>query len=448
LNLELSRCLRLAAALNLSLRGGLSVFRSSKGMCLMEKKTVRAGLVGSGFSSTFHFEALQKVYGVNVEVVGVFTKDADGGKAYAEKRGIRAFPSLGDLFGEVDAVHVCVPPVAHEPTAIAALERGKFVICEKPLTGYFGDGSADFHWARADMEVALETALASIDRILEAERNSKGRLLYAENWVYAPAVQKEREILEKTAGQILWIHGEEAHSGSHSAATYAYCRPFCGGGVHDRQGLPSADRGPVPEARGRPSSNAAASPIQSAGRSARRTHAITRTARLSRSKGTSAADYHDIDDFAMPCTSIFEDGTIADDRRQRHRARRHPQLAGGQRQQPPDDLQHQSEQRRCRPTMPVRGQLRRISTSWRRSGRGRAGRTRRPTKTGSPATRRRWRRSTGRSPTVEPPRERQPCWRPTAISTIYSAYLSARRAGAAVDVRVFEGLGKREPDER
>ena len=52
--------------------------------------------------------------------------------------------------------------------------------------------------------------------MLEAERQSKGRLLYAENWVYAPSIQKEREILEKTGGQILWIHGEEAHSGSHS----------------------------------------------------------------------------------------------------------------------------------------------------------------------------------------------------------------------------------------
>ena len=30
---------------------------------------------------------------------------------------------------------------------------------EKPLTGYFGDGSDDFHWDRADMQVALDAAL-------------------------------------------------------------------------------------------------------------------------------------------------------------------------------------------------------------------------------------------------------------------------------------------------
>ena len=70
--------------------------------------------------------------------------------------------------------------------------------------------------------------MASVRRILEAEDQSKGRILYAENWVYAPAIQKEREILEKTNGQILWMNGEESHSGSHSEA-YGHWK-FNGGG--------------------------------------------------------------------------------------------------------------------------------------------------------------------------------------------------------------------------
>ncbi len=270
----------------------------------MEKKTVRTGIVGSGFSSTFHFEALEKVYGTSVDVVGVFTKDADGGKTYAERRGIRAFASLDALLDEVDAVHVCVPPIAHEPTTVAALDRGKFVICEKPLTGYFGDGSQEFHWDKADMEVALETALASVDRILEAERKSQGRLLYAENWVYAPAVQKEREILEKTGGQILWIHGEEAHSGSHSV-DYAYTAR-CGGGVLIGKGchpLTAALYLKRVEGRARDGK-----PIHPKSVTAR-AHAITRTPKF-RDEGHIRKDYYDIDDFAMIHVE-FEDGTIA-----------------------------------------------------------------------------------------------------------------------------------------
>ena len=41
------------------------------------------------------------------------------------------------------------------------------------------------------------------ERVLAAEKRSKGKLLYAENWVYAPTVQKEREILEKTP--YIWL---------------------------------------------------------------------------------------------------------------------------------------------------------------------------------------------------------------------------------------------------
>jgi predicted dehydrogenase len=270
----------------------------------MEKKTVRTGIVGSGFSSSFHFEALTKVYGTNVDVVGVFTKDEDGGKTYAEKRGIRAFESLDALLDEVDVVHVCVPPMAHEPTTVAALERGKFVICEKPMTGYFGDGSEDFHWDNADMEVALDTALASVDRMLEAEKNSKGQLLYAENWVYAPSVQKEREILEKTGGQILWIHGEEAHSGSHSV-DYAHTAR-CGGGVLIGKGChPLTAALYLKRVEGRTRDG---NPIRPKTVSAR-AHAITRTPKF-RDEGHIRKDYYDIDDFAMMHVE-FEDGTIA-----------------------------------------------------------------------------------------------------------------------------------------
>ena len=404
----------------------------------MEKKTVRAGLVGSGFSSTFHFEALQKVYGVNVEVVGVFTKDADGGKAYAEKRGIRAFPCLGDLFGEVDAVHVCVPPVAHEPTAIAALERGKFVICEKPLTGYFGDGSADFHWARADMEVALETALASIDRILEAERNSKGRLLYAENWVYAPAVQKEREILEKTAGQILWIHGEEAHSGSHSA-DYAHAAR-CGGGVLIGKGChPLTAALYLKRVEGRARGGA---PIQPKTVTAR-THAITRMPGF-RDQGHIRCDYYDIDDFAMMHVE-FDDGTIAT-------IVTSDIVLGGIHNWLEVCANNHRTICNINPNTamqtynPVEANFQDIYVVEKIG-------TRQGWACTSPDED--W--FTGYPQEIEAfyrtiaygePLESDSLLAADAISTIYSAYLSARRAGAAVDVRVFEGLGKREPDER
>jgi len=271
----------------------------------MIKKTIRTGIVGTGFSATFHYEALCRVYGTNVEVVGVHSIDREGGAAYAKKRGILFFDDLDALLDKVDVIHVCVPPMAHETVAVAGLKRNKSVVCEKPLTGYFGDGSPDFHWDRADKQVALEVALASVERILAAERQSKGRLLYAENWVYAPAIQKEREILEKTGGQILWIHGEEAHSGSHSV-DYAYAAR-CGGGVLVGKGChPLTAALYLKRVEGRARNGI---PIRPKTVSAR-THAITRLPSF-RDEGHIRCDYHDIDDFSTMHVE-FDDGTIAD----------------------------------------------------------------------------------------------------------------------------------------
>ena len=45
----------------------------------MTKKTVRTGIVGSGFSASFHYEMLRKVYGTNVEVIGVHSRERAAG---------------------------------------------------------------------------------------------------------------------------------------------------------------------------------------------------------------------------------------------------------------------------------------------------------------------------------------------------------------------------------
>ena len=268
----------------------------------MDKKTVRAGIVGAGFSASFHFEAIRKVHGVNVEVKGVHA--LEGAQAYAERRGLAVYDSLERLVGEVDVIHCCATASAHEPIAIAALERDTFVIVEKPLTGFFGDGTEDFDGERFPKEVVLTKALASVERMLEAESKSNGRILYAENWVYAPSIQKEREIIEKTGAQVLWIHGEEAHSGSH-AKTYAYWK-YSGGGVMIGKGchpLTAALYLKRVEGNARDGK-----PIRPKSVTAR-VHALTRMPTF-RDEGHIRSDYFDIDDFSVMHV-LFEDGTIA-----------------------------------------------------------------------------------------------------------------------------------------
>jgi predicted dehydrogenase len=277
---------------------------SKGGIPAVKKKQVRAGIVGAGFSARFHFEAIHKVHGTDVDVVGVYAIDGEQAAEYAEQREIRHYDSLERLIDDVDVVHCCVLVAGHEQVAVAALERDKFAIVEKPLTGYLGDGSDEFHGDRFPKERALEYGLASVERMLAAEAASKGKILYAENWVYAPSIQKEREVLEKTGAQILWMHGEEAHSGSHNA-TYAQWK-YSGGGVMIGKGChPLSAALYLKRVEGRARNG---QPIRPQTISAR-THALTRMEGF-RDEGYIRADYHDIDDFSM-MHIVFDDGTIA-----------------------------------------------------------------------------------------------------------------------------------------
>ena len=280
-----------------------------EGTCLergksMKKKTLRAGIVGAGFSARFHYESLCRVHGVNVDVKGVFALDKDQAKEFARERDILAYDSLDSLIEDVDVVHCCVLVAGHEEVAVAALAQNKHVIVEKPLTGYLGDGTESFHGDTFPKEQAREHAMKSVERMLAAEAASKGRIMYAENWVYAPSIQREREIIEKTDAQILWVHGEEAHSGSHNP-TYAYWK-YSGGGVLIGKGChPLTAALYLKAVEGRARNGAAIRPQSVTARTA----ALTRM-KTFRDEGHIRRDYYDIDDFSMMHVT-FEDGTLA-----------------------------------------------------------------------------------------------------------------------------------------
>ena len=271
----------------------------------MEKKVLRAGIIGSGFAAKFHYSAMKRVFSAKVEIVGAYSPNRQRLLDFTEPRGLRAFNNMEDLIKETDVIHVCTPPVTHEPIVIAALEQDKYVVVEKPFTGYFGDGSEEFNGDTFSRKEGLDRALESISRMLNAEKKSEGRIMYAENWVYAPAIQKERELLQKTGAQIIWMHGEESHSGSHSL-TYGQWK-FSGGGSMIGKGchpLSAAIYLKHIEGRARDGN-----PLRPKTISAR-THAITRMPAF-KDEGYLKTTYKDTEDFAM-LHVVFEDGTIAD----------------------------------------------------------------------------------------------------------------------------------------
>jgi predicted dehydrogenase len=85
-----------------------------------------------------------------VEVVAVASRDGGRGAAYAERNGIaRAHEDYEALLAdpEVDAVYIPLPNSLHVEWTKRALEAGKHVLCEKPLTDEPDDAEALFDLA-------------------------------------------------------------------------------------------------------------------------------------------------------------------------------------------------------------------------------------------------------------------------------------------------------------
>jgi len=185
-------------------------------------RPLRVGLVGAGFVARIHADAYRRLPGQAVELRAVCASRRERAEHFAEEFGVeRVAVDLEELLrDEVDLVDLCVPNHLHAPFAVRAARAGKHVVVEKPLTGAFervGDAAG-----------LLDEALGNADRMLDAVRAAGVRLCYAENWVYAPPIQKARRLFAAAKGPIIRVEGEESHSGSH--ASYSRRWATAGGG--------------------------------------------------------------------------------------------------------------------------------------------------------------------------------------------------------------------------
>ena len=162
------------------------------------------------------------MHGVNVELTAVAGKTAERAEQLASRYRIgRVCTSADDLLRsqDVDVVDLCVPNALHRPFAVAAAAAGKHVICTKPLCAYVGQdqpGASEERIAGQDPARMLAIAIEEADAMIQAARAAGTGLLYAENWLHAPAFVKATELAVRARAPVLEMRGWEAHSGSHS----------------------------------------------------------------------------------------------------------------------------------------------------------------------------------------------------------------------------------------
>ena len=198
-------------------------------------RVVGVGVVGAGFLAETRARCYGRL-GALARVVGVTDLDRQVATAYAARHGIpRVLDDLAQLLAlpEVDVVDLCVPNHVHRAAAEAAAAAGKHVICTKPLAAYVGQDRAaeasDDEVASTDRRRMLEVAVADAEAMVEAARRAGVRLLYGENWIYAPSLVRARGLLAASRGPILEMRGWESHSGSHTP--YARLWRTNGGGA-------------------------------------------------------------------------------------------------------------------------------------------------------------------------------------------------------------------------
>jgi predicted dehydrogenase len=95
----------------------------------------RLAIVGTGGIAHLHAAELLKHCADRIELVAAVDPDTDRLEAFKRAFDLeRGYASIEELLAAetLDLVDLCTPPVAHAPGAIAALEAGVGVVCEKP----------------------------------------------------------------------------------------------------------------------------------------------------------------------------------------------------------------------------------------------------------------------------------------------------------------------------
>ena len=93
---------------------------------------VKVGIVGCGIMGGFHTKVASDLK--EAKLIGIFDADAPRAQEIANKYATTNFESIEKLINEVDALIIAAPTSTHFELAKLALEKGRHLLVEKPLT--------------------------------------------------------------------------------------------------------------------------------------------------------------------------------------------------------------------------------------------------------------------------------------------------------------------------
>ncbi len=182
---------------------------------------LRVGVIGHSFMGTIHSQAWQTApkffdIGADIRVVAVCGRDEEAARAFARRFGIDSVETDWRTLisrDDIDIVDICVPGRLHAQIAIAALEAGKHVLCEKPLANTLAEAEAMDAAATAASERGIRSMVGFSYRRTPAlayarELIADGRLgdirhiraLYLQDWIVDPDFPLVWRLVKDEAG--------------------------------------------------------------------------------------------------------------------------------------------------------------------------------------------------------------------------------------------------------
>ncbi|CAL2101581.1 Oxidoreductase, Gfo/Idh/MocA family [Tenacibaculum sp. 190130A14a] len=101
---------------------------------------LKAGVLGAGHLGKIHLRLLQQ--SEKYELMGFYDPFTENAKKVAEEFGYTLFDSIEELIDAVDVVDIVTPTLSHFDCAKQAIEKGKHIFIEKPITNTLQEAEA------------------------------------------------------------------------------------------------------------------------------------------------------------------------------------------------------------------------------------------------------------------------------------------------------------------
>jgi predicted dehydrogenase len=181
----------------------------------MNSGETRLGVIGCGGFGLYALQQFAQVPGV--KLTGMAGTHRDAARAAARRFGIPDVQDVEALLArdDIDLVYIATPPFLHFPQALAALEAGKHVICEKPLAMTVAEADTLIAMARKRDRVLVANLMQRYNPLFDAIKHLiqdqvLGELLhgYFENYASDENLPPEHWFWDRSkSGGIFVEHG-------------------------------------------------------------------------------------------------------------------------------------------------------------------------------------------------------------------------------------------------